>query len=112
MADEIAWHIDFYHDARGGSPVVEFIRRLPPAEQAIVIRVLDLLQEFDVRLRLPHARPIAGFWELRAGPIRLLYAVHTGRRFIILHGYRKQTQHAPRQEIETARRRWAEFLER
>ncbi len=61
---------------------------------------------------LPHARPIdAGLWELRAGAARLFYFAYINRRFIMLHGYRKQSQKAPRQEIETARRRWAAFLE-
>jgi phage-related protein len=35
-----------------------------------------------------------------------------GRRFIVLHGYHKRSQAAPRREIETARRRWIRFLEK
>lgn len=61
---------------------------------------------------MPHARPIAGIWELRPGPNRFFYVAHTGRRFVILHGYRKQSQAAPVREIETAKRRWADFLDR
>ena len=53
-----------------------------------------------------------GLWELRAGAGRLFYAAHAGQRFIVLHGHRKKGRKAPRNEIETALRRWSDFLER
>jgi phage-related protein len=104
------WNVEFYVDARGQSPAYEFLLSLPKKEQAEMLRVIDLLREFGVKLGMPHARPIAGMWELRAGAGRCFYVSHQRRRFIILHGYRKKTQAAPRKEIETAKRRWAEFL--
>ena len=61
---------------------------------------------------MPHARPIAGLWELRPGPNRFFYVAVRGRHFVILHGYRKRSQAAPQREIETAQRRWADLLER
>jgi phage-related protein len=85
---------------------------LPKKDQAEVLRVVDLLQEFGLSLGMPHARPIAGMWELRAGGGLLFYVAYMGRRFIILHGYLKQGQKAPAKEIKTAERRWADFLER
>jgi len=42
----------------------------------------------------------------------LLYFACIGRRFVILHGFRKQTRKTPAREIETAERRMADFLER
>jgi phage-related protein len=69
--------------------------------------------EFGVLLKLPHARPVeAGLWELRAGSTRVFYFAYVGRRFILLHGYRKRSQKAPKREIETALRRRADFLEK
>jgi phage-related protein len=106
-----AWRVEFYTDARGRSPALNFLQSLPKKEQAELLRVIDLLQEFGVQLGMPHARPIAGLWELRAGAGRLFYVAHTERRFIILHGYRKQSQTAPRREIAMAQRRWGDFLE-
>lgn len=106
-----AWRVEFYADTRRRCPALEFIQSLPKREQAEVLRVIDLLREFGLQLGMPHARLIAGLRELRAGAGRLFYVAHTGRRFIILHGYRKQSQAAPRREIETAQRRWADFLE-
>jgi len=107
------WTVEFYKDTRGSSPAREFLRQLPRAEQADLLRAIDLLREFGLALKLPHACPIEkGLWELRAGAGRLFYVAHSGRRFVILHGYRKKSRKAPRQEIETALRRWADLLER
>jgi hypothetical protein len=61
----------------------------------------------------PHARPISDkLWELRAGAGRIFYVALTGRRFTLLHAYIKKSRKAPEREIETARRRLADLLER
>lgn len=112
LKDDTPWRVEFYLDRRGRAPVRLFVESLTPRERADVVHVLDLLQEYGLALGMPHARPIAGLWELRAGPSRIFYVAVNGRRFILLHGYRKQSQAAPRGEIETAQRRWAEFQEK
>ena len=94
---------------------MEFLSELPAQDRVEVRNVLRLLQEFGVLLGMPHARPITGhrkLWELRAGSLRLLYFAHAGRRFVILHGFRKQSQKTPTQEIVSAERRMARLLER
>jgi len=86
---------------------------MPPHQQAALLRALDRLRDYGVLLKYPHVEQIEGdLWELRADAGRLFYCAYTGRRFIILHGFRKKSQKTPRREIETARRRWADFLER
>ncbi|MFQ6100763.1 MAG: type II toxin-antitoxin system RelE/ParE family toxin [Anaerolineae bacterium] len=108
------WEVEFYTDARGRSPVVEFINGLSEREQTAVGRHLLLLQEFGVHLGAPYTRPITGhrkLWELRPGPIRLLYFAHTGRRFVILHAFRKKSRKTPKREIAIAEGRMATFLE-
>lgn len=97
---------------RGDSPVLGFLENLSQQERAKVARAIALLQEFGPRLGMPHCRPVENIWELRAGANRVFYFAHTGKRFILLHGYRKHGQKAPKQEIETAQRRWADYLER
>ena len=108
------WRIEFYGTGKSKSPVVDFINELPASERAKVRNVLRLLREFGTFLDLPHARPMSGrskLWELRAGDVRLFYFAHTGRRFIVLHGYRKKSQKAPAAETATAERRMKQFLE-
>jgi phage-related protein len=103
----------FYEDHRGESPAIKFIDSLrQPKEKAKVVKVLDLLEEFGVNLKMPHARPISGkLWELRPGPNRLLYFAHVNKQFVILHAFRKTTNETPRHHIDTAQRRMQEILE-
>lgn len=108
------WTIEFYRDTRGTSDVLDFMSDLPDRERAKVYNHLRLLREFGMQLGMPHAKPLTGhkpLWELRPGAIRLLYFAHAGRRFIILHAFRKRGQKTPSRHITTAEERMAEFLE-
>ncbi len=65
---------------------------------------------------MPYARHLKGkLWELRISSGRLTYRVlyfaRAGRRFVLLHIFRKKTQKTPRREIDTALRRMAELLD-
>ena len=50
-------------------------------------------------------------WELRPRANRFFYFTYVGRRFVVLHAYRKQSQKTPSQELALAERRLAEVLE-
>lgn len=106
------WQIRFYTDHRDKEVVLEFINHLSPKERAKVFNILRLLQEFGPQLGMPHARRIQGrLWELRPGDNRLFYFLYVNETFVILHGFRKQSQKTPEKEIETALRRMQEILE-
>lgn len=106
------WNIVFFVDHRGKCPPREFIEELPVMEQAKIRNVLRLLQEFGSNLRMPHAKQIKGkLWELRPGGVRLFYFAYIEQQFVILHGYRKQSQKAPDREIEIAMRRMQELMD-
>jgi len=101
--------------ARGDSPPAEYINGLSAKEQAHIAREIDLLEDYGVGLRMPHAQPLVGhapLWELRPLPFRVIYFAHTGRRFILLHVFRKQSDKTPRREIEIAEARRLDFLAR
>lgn len=113
MSSPKPWTVQFYEDVRGVAPALEFLESLSLKDRAALARTIDLLEEVGVGLRSPHAEPVDGdIWELKGGPGRVFYFAYRDRRFILLHGYRKKTRKAPRKEIETARRRLADFLER
>ena len=114
MSVEKAWRIELYADRRGESPVSVYLNSLSARERAEVIYAFRLLREFGILLGMPHARPISGhkpLWELRPGPNRIFYFAHSGRRFIMLHAYRKKGQKTSVREIRIAERRLAELLE-
>lgn len=102
----LPWRVVFYEDSRGRSPITEYLNTLPVAEQAAALEAFRLLREFGTLLGMPHAKHISGkLWELRPGPHRLFYFAYIGRRFVILHAYRKQSQKTPPHELAIAQRR-------
>lgn len=77
-------------------------------------RAVELLVQLNVAAGEPLVRHLEGkLWELRVESnttiYRIVYAFATGRRIVLLHGFRKKTQKTPRREIETAARRFEEF---
>lgn len=115
MTAHAEWIVRFYRDSRGREPIAEWLDGLPTKERAKVERHLDLLRQFGTNMPGEHARALTGrrpLWELLPHPNRLLYVVHTGRQFIVLHGFRKKSQKTPREHIDRALRRWEDFLER
>jgi phage-related protein len=112
------WQVVYYQDRRGRRPVREFLDSLGATDLAAVMRGFALLEEFGLAVGAPHVRSMGGYkklWELRVraqrGAIRLFYFAHTGRRFVILHGFVKKSGKTPRREIETAVRRMQDLLE-
>ncbi len=102
------WSVIYYLDDDGRSPVEDFIRSLPKPERAAVLHDIEVLRDYG--LQAPNVRPIEGrLWEIKSGAARVFYATHIGKRFVLLHGYYKKGQKAPRRDIETAQRRLAAF---
>lgn len=108
------WKIRFYRDARARRPVEDFLDQLQTTERAIVDRYIDLLLEFGPQLPRPYADSLSGhkpLRELRPGNIRLIYFLHKGDRFVVLHAFRKKWHSIPSRYIKKARRRMDELLE-
>jgi len=106
------WQIHFYEDQHGKKPVLDFINKLAAKDRAKINNNLRLLEEFGPNLGMPHARHIEGkLWELRPGDNRLFYFLYLDGKFVILHGFRKQTMKTPEKEIAIAVRRMNELLE-
>ena len=118
MSESYPWKIEFYRDERGRAPVQDFIEGLQPAIRRKVGRNINVLEREGDRLKMPLARPIAGygFWELRVqmgrNIARIFYFLVTGRRIVFLHGFIKKTQAIPRTELEIAAARRTDWLRR
>jgi len=109
----VKWQILFYEDHRGKCPVLDFINDLSAKDRAKINNDLRLLEEFGPNLGMPHARRIEGkLWELRPGDNRLFYFLYIDGKFVILHGFRKQSMKTHEKEIATALRRMNELLEK
>ena len=113
--------VDYYKTARGEIPVKDFIEELPPKLQAKNMRELMMLEEFGTDLPQPyakqlHGKDVAGLWELRvklASDItRVFYFFPIADRVLLLHGFVKKSDETPKRELETAKRRMKDAIER
>jgi phage-related protein len=111
------WHIEYYKPTTGNCPVEEFIESLNAKARARIARTLDLLEEFDIRLNMPYARHLEKqLWELRVrhgrNQYHIIYFLHTGQTFVLLHGFAKKTGRVPRADMKIAKNRQDDYLSR
>jgi len=110
--------VEFYVTLAGGIPVQEFLdglRATDPGDYAAVMAGLAKL-----RHRQYHRQPLSkslggGLFELRhVGKLntRILWFFMQGRRIIAVHAIRNKGQGVATRDLETARRRRADWLER
>ncbi|MBK8987352.1 MAG: type II toxin-antitoxin system RelE/ParE family toxin [Chloroflexi bacterium] len=109
------WQIEFFANSSGDSPVLEFINTLTVKERGKIRDHLKLLKEFGVGLGLPHAKPLSGhkpLWELRPMPHRLIYVAVSGRKFVVLHAFKKEKNKTPKKDLKVAEKRYQIVKER
>lgn len=108
------WRIFYYTTARGDSPPRDYVKALPPTERAKVNRCLDLLREFGPAFTGSQVKHLTGtdLWELRPDAHRLIYVTVTGRRFVILHAFRKTSTRMRKKDMNIALTRRDELLRR
>ena len=85
--------------------VETFIESLTEKEIAKVIRTIELLEEFENKLGMPHSKLIdAGLFELRIRgkrEVRIFYCFSKNKA-ILLHAFIKKTQKTPVKELSKA----------
>lgn len=116
------YEIIFYEDKNGESEVADFIRKLQKSSTKNktdrinyykIIAYLDALGEMGTRVGEPVTKHLEGeIWELRPLQNRILYAYYKDNKFILLHHFLKKTRKTPRKEIEKAKNRLRDFIER
>jgi phage-related protein len=99
----------FYVSSTGRNPVREWILELPPEDRRTVGKDIQKV-EFGWPIGRPHCAPLGdGLWEVRSDLdsnriARVIFCLE-GRQMILLHGFIKKTQKAPKQDIELALKR-------
>jgi phage-related protein len=111
------WSVEFYADADGNSPVLDWYESLDEKTKAKLIWIFQLLEANGIELGMPYIKPLGDkLYEIRAdvnrNAFRVVYFLYTGRRFILLHGFQKKTQKTPTKELARARTYLEDFLER
>lgn len=102
----------FYKTRGGNEPVREHLRELPKEDRALIGAELRMVQEHGLAESDVEARRIRGkLWELKIDAHRIFYVVIVGPVMVLLHAYRKQSQKAPKADIEVAEQRMGEVFE-
>jgi phage-related protein len=103
----------FYRAAGGGEPVLNWLRELPPGDRRAIGIDLATVQ-FGWPIGMPICRSLGGgLWEVRSTLpsrriARLVFFVGGGRIGVV-HGFIKQTQKTPIDDLEIARKRAKEM---
>ncbi len=108
---------EFFIEANGTSPIEDFLDGLDLKTRARFRWSMEQLRMRNVRAREPLVKHLEGdLWELReesqTNIYRIIYFSFIGRRIVFLHGFQKKSQKTPRKELELAKRRYGDFLER
>ncbi len=110
--------VEFYRNLSGDCPVEDFLDSLSDPDAQKVAWVLRLVERFEM-VPQQYLKKLAGtdeLWELRVqaggNSYRLLGFFFESRLLILTNGFSKKRQKTPLQELELARKRRSEYLER
>ena len=111
------FEIIFYEVSDEDKPVEYFLDSLEPKMRAKLVGILQILQEKGNELREPYTKHLAdGIFEVRAkvgsNITRTLFFFMVGKKIVLTNGFVKKSQKTPLREIEIAKERRADYLER
>lgn len=116
------YKIIFYEDKNGKCEIADYLHELH--EQATtskdskinfnkIVAYIDVLEEMGTRIGEPVTKHLDGeIWELRPLRNRILYAFHKDNEVILLHHFTKKTRKTPKREIDKAKQKLKDFIER
>ena len=114
--------VEFYHDKNGKSEIVDYlddlkIRGNTSKNERInrdkILAYIVALEQYGTRIGQPVVKHIDGsIWELRPLANRIFFFYWKDNKFVLLHHFSKKTKKAPPQEIEQARSKMKDYIER
>ena len=99
----------------GRCPVKEFLDKLQSKDRAKILACLKNVEELGLKSPRVQFRQIRGqLWEIKirsaSSGFRLFYVCLKNNVLVLLHAYQKQSQKAPKKEIEMAEQRMMEVI--
>ena len=115
--ERMTFEVIAYEDVNGKIPVQKFLKKLNPKMRAKMYGMLVILQEKGNMLREPYSKYIEdGISELRckfgSDITRVMYFFYYDRKIVLTNGFIKKTQKTPQEEIQIAKKRRIDFIER
>jgi len=116
------YEAEFYHDRNGKSEIVEYLDELKEKGETSkherinrdkILAYMIALKQYGTRIGQPVVKHIDGsIWELRPLANRIFFFYWKDNKFVVLHHFIKKTQKTPPREIEQARTKMKDFIER
>lgn len=116
------YEIIFYHARNGESDILKYLDELADKAQTDknarinhtkILAYLSALSQYGTRIGQPTVKHIEGsIWELRPLSNRIFFFYWKDNKFVLLHHFVKKSQKTPPKEIEQARLKLKDFLER
>jgi len=116
------YEVEFYYDKNGKSEIVEYLDRLGERSETSktdrinrnkILAYIISLQEYGTRIGQPTVKHIDGnLWELRPLDNRIFFFYWKDNKYVLLHHFIKKTNKTPPREIEQARSKMKDYLER
>jgi phage-related protein len=115
------WNIKLYKKINGEIPVLEYILSLPSKHRAKIESEIDLLEKHGINITYPNVLKLKGLrykglWEIRVkfsnNISRIIYFLYKENTFLLLHAFSKKNYSTPKKELEIARNRMIEYLNR
>ena len=116
------YDVIFYHSKNGQSEIEEYLDELAVKAKTSktdrinrtkILAYLYSLSQYGTRVGQPIIKHIEGsIWELRPLRNRIFFFYWKDNRFVLLHHFIKKTQKTPANELEQARLKLKDFLER
>ncbi len=116
------FQVKFYRDRNGKSAIVELLDELKEKGKTSkaerinrdkILAYIGALEQYGTRIGQPVVKHIDGsLWELRPLANRIFFFYWKDNKFVLLHHFIKKTNQTPPREIEQARAKLKDFLER
>ena len=118
------YEVEFYYDKNGKSEIVEFLDALGERADTDasktdrinrnkILAYIITLKKYGTRIGQPTVKHIDGsIWELRPISNRILFFYWKDNKFVLLHHFIKKSKKTPPREIEQARSKMKDYIER
>lgn len=116
------YEVIFYRSRNGESEIEQYLDELAVKAKTSktdrinrtkILAYLSALSQYGTRIGQPTVKHIEGsLWELRPLNNRILFFYWTDNKFVLLHHFIKKSQKTPSKELEQARLKLKDFLER
>jgi len=116
------YEVEFYYDSNNKSEIVEYLDELKEKGETSknerinrdkILAYIIALKQYGTRIGRPIVKHIDGsIWELRPLANRIFFFYWKDNKFVLLHHFIKKTRKTPQREIEQARSKMKDFIER